>query len=159
MIKRARMIPVVVALLLLGGLMAMVLLDHTTPSTPVFSRDDSVTGFYWMTALKPDQEAPPPDSFGQSPESSRFCRLSPLSEQTGMFFIIPINPCISVFRSIQIVEEGFQSAAATPQGNTTATVTGRRRDDGVYTVTIVDGKDTLRFAIRLATAAELERLR
>jgi hypothetical protein len=157
--KRAKLIPVMAVLLLLGGLIAVVLLDHTTPVTPVFSGNDPLTGLYWMTALKPDQQAPPHASFGQPPESMALCQISTLPEQKGMFFIIPIHPCYSLIRSIQIDEDGFHSIAATPQDNCTATITGRKRDDGVYTVKIVQEKDTLRFAIRLATTADQGRLR
>ncbi len=144
------MIPMVAVLVLLSCLLAMLMLDHTTPTTPIpaiLSKNDAVAGVYWMTALKPDQEAPPRDSFGQSPQTRAVCHLSLLPEQGGMLFIIPVSPCVSIFRSIQIDDEGFHSIVATTHDNTTFKLTALRRDDGVYTVTIEDQKETSRFAI------------
>lgn len=120
---------------------------------------ESPAEFYWMTALKPGQEAPPSDSFGKSAESARCGYLSPLPGEKGMFFIVPIGPCVTIVRSVQLDADGFHAVTPTSLDSTSAAVTGRKRADGVYTVTVDDEKTPYRFAMRLATTSELERLR
>jgi hypothetical protein len=113
----------------------------------------AVPGLYWLTFLRKDQEAPPPDRFGKSPGKWGACYLTTVPGEDGLFFIIP-HPCNTIVQSVSVDANGFKSQPK-PGDAHPILLTGQKRKDGVYTVVMDDGERVTRLAMRQVTEAEL----
>lgn len=93
----------------------------------------------WPVAGNPD---------GLPMEVRGMCMLGRMSESDDRWFFVIPRPCVSVTRSVQVTETGFESAPPGAEDNISVTLLGTRRADGSYLVKVTDDETSFSFEMR-----------